>query len=227
MNSVLIIEDEIDICDAIRYALEKEGYKVHSSNDGIRGFFLALKVRPDIIVLDLMLPGMNGVEVCRKIKSDPKTSSIPVIIISARASETDKIGGFEIGADDYVTKPFSIRELIARIKAVSKRSFVQKGKDNSIIRCKDLEIDPAGHNVYVSGDPIELSLKEFKLLQVLVQNKGVVLKRKDILREVWNIEADIETRTVDVHITRIRQKLEKSSCRIDTVHGVGYRLRAI
>lgn len=222
MNSVLIIEDEKDICDAVRYALEKEGCKVHSSNDGIKGLFLAAKVLPDLVILDLMLPGMNGMDICRKLKADPKTAGIPVVILSAKSSETDKIGCFELGADDYVTKPFSIGELIARLKAVSKRNS-DPGRKNRYFRKGNMEIDPSGRSVTLNGREIDLSLKEYDLLHYLALNEGKALTRKEILKDVWNIQAEIDTRTVDVHVTRIRNKLRRSSCRIESVHGIGYK----
>jgi DNA-binding response OmpR family regulator len=225
MDKVLIIEDEKDINDALRYSLEKEGYKVFSANDGIRGLFSALKTLPDLVILDLMLPGMNGMDICRKLKADPKTADIPVVILSAKSSEADKIGCFELGADDYVTKPFSTRELISRIKAVGKRCS-QAGTKVKFLKLGDLEIDPAGHCITVKGEEIELSLKEFGLLHDLALHKGQVLTRKQLLKDVWGIEASIDTRTVDVHVTRLRRKLKRSSCKIDTVHGIGYKLYA-
>lgn len=223
MDKVLIIEDEKDISDAIRYGLEKEGYKVSCANDGIRGLFSVVKIMPDLVILDLMLPGMNGVEVCKKIKADPKSAGIPVIILSAKSSEADKVGCFESGAEDYITKPFSIRELIARVKAVHKRCC-ESGSNNKYLKFGDLEIDPAGHSISLGGKELELSLKEFDLLHYLVLNRGKVLSRKELLKDIWDIEADIDTRTVDVHVTRIRRKIRRSACKIDTIHGVGYKI---
>lgn len=222
MSKILIIEDEHDIAEVLEYNLIKEGHKVFSALDGIKGLAMVYAKKPDLIILDLMLPGISGIEVCRKIRSDPEICSTPVLILSAKGSETDKIGGFETGADDYVTKPFSVKEMLARVTAILKRCR-GGNKFSGKIKFKGVEIDPEKHIVTIQGDPIDLTVKEFKLLETLASSIGQAFSRKRLLQEVWGIEADIETRTVDVHMRRLRKKLKKISGYFDTVHGVGYR----
>ncbi|MBI5699971.1 response regulator [Candidatus Saganbacteria bacterium] len=223
MAKLLIIEDEKDIVQALEYNLKKEGFAVSKAYDGLQGLKLARELSPDLIILDLMLPGLDGLELCRTIKREPPTENIPVIMLTAKGSETDKVVGLEVGADDYITKPFSMRELIARVRAVLKRY----GKKSKIVQARlkftDLTIDAEKHEVLASGKPVDLTAKEFSLLQFLAENQGRVFSRERLLDQVWGIEASIETRTVDVHIRRLREKLGKAGKRLITLRGVGYK----
>jgi len=222
MRQVLVIDDEKDIVETISYNLEKEGYKVSKSYDGMNGFEAVQKKMPDIVILDLMLPGMTGIEVCKAMKADPKTASIPIIMLTAKGEETDKIVGLEVGADDYMTKPFSIRELSARIRTVLKRCG-RKEEPKTLLKFPGLEIDGDQHTVKVSNKEIELTAKEFLLLEHLARNPEKVFSRDRLLDMVWGIDAPIETRTVDVHMRRLREKLGKAAKYLKTLHGVGYK----
>ncbi len=223
-ETILIIEDEKDIVRMLEYNLKKEGYKVLSSGKGDTGLEIALSRHPDLVILDLMLPGMDGLEVCKALKQNDKTSGIPVIILTAKGGESDKIVGLELGADDYVTKPFSPRELVARIKAVLRR-IKEKDKERKILTVGDLSIDFDKIKVSVKERPIELTSKEFELLKTLIRSKGRVLSRDYLLDNIWGFDqaSEIETRTVDVHIRTLRKKLKSEARRIITVKNYGYR----
>ena len=223
-EKILIIEDEKDIVKMLDYNLKKEGFKVLSANNGEDGLDMARKENPDLALLDLMLPGMDGLDVCKAIKNDAKTAHIPIIILTAKVQEADKIVGLELGADDYVTKPFSPRELIARIKAVLRR-VKEKDKLPEVLKTGDLTIDFSKIMVLIKGKPIELTSKEFELLKTLIKAKSRVLSRDYLLDTVWGFDQalEIQTRTVDVHITTLRKKLKSESKRIITVKNYGYR----
>lgn len=223
----MIIEDEKDIVKMLEYNLGKEGYRVISTRDGESALELARKEHPDLIILDLMLPGIDGLEVCKTLKNDTKTSSIPIIMLTAKAQESDKVVGLELGADDYITKPFSIRELMARIKA-SLRRIKDKEKLPEIFSIGDLVIDFAKIQVEVKGKPVSLTAKEFELLRTLIKVKGRVLSRDFLLDNIWGFDKaqEIETRTVDVHIRTLRKKLKSEAKRIITVKNYGYRFDA-
>ncbi len=221
-ETILIVEDEKDIVKMLDYNLKKEGYKVIVADDGEDALDLAKSKSPDLILLDLMLPGLDGLEVCKELKNERKTRPIPVIMLTAKAQESDKVIGLELGADDYVTKPFSPRELIARIKAVLRRG---KEKLPEVIKIGDLGLDFSKIEVTVKGRPVELTSKEFELLKTLIQAKGRVLSRDYLLDNVWgfNHAIEIETRTVDVHIRTLRKKLKSAAKYIITVKNYGYR----
>jgi len=227
MSDILIIDDEKDIVETIEYNLKKEGFSVHKSFDGINGLRLIKEINPDLVVLDLMLPGMSGIEVCKAAKKNDKTSKIPIIMLTAKKQEVDKIVGLEVGADDYIVKPFSMKELIARIKAILRRYIsIPKGeKAKSMIVFSDVKIDLDQHEVAVKGKPVELSAKEFKLLEFLATNKNKVFSRERLLDDVWGIQAEVETRTVDVHVKRLREKLGRSGDHIQTIRGFGYKFK--
>jgi phosphate regulon transcriptional regulator PhoB len=227
MPDILIIDDEKDIVEAIEYNLKKEGFTPHKSFDGINGLRLAKEIVPDLIILDLMLPGMSGIELCKALKKDAKTAKVPVIMLTAKKQEVDKIVGLEVGADDYMVKPFGMRELVARIKAVLRRySREKKGESaKAVIGFDDVKMDLDKHEVTVKGKPVELSAKEFKLLEFLTTNKNKVFSRERLLDDVWGITAEVETRTVDVHVKRVREKLGKSGDHIQTIRGFGYKLK--
>jgi len=224
--TVLVVDDEKDLVDLVKYHLEKEGLKCLEARDGETALQVARERTPDLVVLDLMLPGVDGLEVCRKLRKDPKTSSIAIIMLTAKAEEVDRIVGLEMGADDYMVKPFSPRELVARVKAVLRRG---QGQDMPAIkRVGTLEVDEGKHQVTVDGTVVELTVKEFDLLCALMRANGRVLNRDQILETVWGYSnaVDIESRTVDVHIRRLREKLGNEYTRIVTVKGVGYRFEA-
>jgi len=221
---ILIIEDEKDIIKMLEYNLQKEGYKTLSSRDGEDALALAQREHVDLVLLDLMLPGMDGLEVCKELKKESKTAATPIIILTAKSQESDKVIGLELGADDYVTKPFSPRELIARIKAVLRR-FKEKDKLPEVLKIGDLTIDFSKIQVACKNKPVELTSKEFELLKTLIGAKGRVLSRDYLLDSIWGFDhaMEIQTRTVDVHIRTLRKKLKSESKRIVTVKNYGYR----
>jgi phosphate regulon transcriptional regulator PhoB len=223
-ETILIVEDEKDIIKMLEYNLEKEGFKTLSARNGEDALDAAYRDRPDLILLDLMLPGMDGLEVCKTLKNDTKTASIPVIMLTAKSQESDKIVGLELGADDYMTKPFSPRELIARIKAVLRR-VKDTGKLPELLRIGELTIDFSKIAVTVKNKPVGLTSKEFELLKTLIKAKGRVLSRDYLLDNIWGFDhaVEIQTRTVDVHIRTLRKKLKSESKCIITVKNYGYR----
>jgi phosphate regulon transcriptional regulator PhoB len=224
-RKILIVEDDRDIVEMITYNLRADGYEVLSAFTGKDGITLARRERPDLIILDIMLPVMDGFEVCRVLKSTEATACVPIIILSAKSQETDKIVGLELGADDYVTKPFSPRELIARIKAVLRRN--QEPQPHGEITRGQMVIDGTKHKVLVRKQEIELTATEFRLLECLAQRPGVVLSRSQLLEAVGGDESMVYDRTVDAHIKSLRRKLGKAKDYIETVRGVGYRFRDI
>ena len=222
-ETVLFIEDEKNIVELVKYNLEREGFRVLIATRGDTGLELALKSKPVLVLLDLMLPGMNGLEICKTLKLNEKTRLTPVIMLTAKGTESDKVLGLEIGADDYMTKPFSPRELVARIKAVLRRF---KGKlPEEILRSGTIELDITKHELRLKGKPVEVTAKEFELLGVFMCSKGRVLTREVLLSKVWGYEnsVNIETRTVDMHIGQLRKKIGKEAEGIVTVKSVGYR----
>lgn len=226
-EKILIVEDEKDIIKMLEYNLKKEGFKVIDARDGEDALDLALRQHPNLILLDLMLPGINGLEVCKTLKKEAKTASIPIIMLTAKSQESDKIVGLELGADDYITKPFSPRELIARIKAVLRR-VGEKDKLPETFQAGDLSIDFAQISVKVKDKPVELTSKEFELLKTLLKAKGRVLSRDYLLDTIWGYDhaLEIQTRTVDVHVRTLRKKLKSSAKMIVTVKNYGYRFEA-
>ncbi|MFA5118575.1 MAG: response regulator [Candidatus Omnitrophota bacterium] len=223
-EKILIVDDEKDIVRMLEYNLKKEGFRVLSTFDGESALSLACQEHPDLIILDLMLPGIDGFEVCRQLKKKDATAAIPLVMVTAKGQETDKIVGLELGADDYVTKPFSLRELTARIKAVLRR-VKEKASSLSLVTVKGLSMDFSRIKVEADGKPVELTSKEFELLKTLVGAQGRVLSREYLLDAIWgfNHASLIQTRTVDVHIRTLRKKLKKQAQRIVTVKNYGYR----
>jgi len=220
-RKILIIEDESDVADLLTLNLRKAGFRTSTAADGASGLQKARDDRPDFLILDLMLPKMSGLEVCRILKSDTATSHIPILMLTAKAEEVDRIVGLEFGADDYVTKPFSPREIVLRIRAIFRRGE----KPEERFHAGPISIDPARHEVRVNGKQVRLTSLEFKLLQTLMQRRGRVQDRDKLLNEVWGYESVIDTRTVDTHVRRLREKLGKAGDAIETVRGFGYRLR--
>jgi two-component system alkaline phosphatase synthesis response regulator PhoP len=222
-KNILIVEDEKDIIEVLRYYLEKENYRIHVAQDGFQALELASKIIPNLILLDLMLPRMDGIETCRRLKADERLREIPVIMVTAKAEEADKIKGLEIGADDYVTKPFSAKELVARVKALLRRregSIPEKS-----FHYGSLSVDTVKHEIRFNGKEIDLTAKEFELLLYMLENKGRVLTRDMILNHVWGYDYFGSTRTVDVHVTRLRQKIPLLTDAISTIKSFGYKLK--
>lgn len=221
---ILIVDDEEHILELIKFNLENNGYKVLQCGNGTDALKLAKSEKPDLILLDVMLPGIDGYDVCKEIRKDISISNLPIIMITAKSEELDKILGLELGADDYITKPFSIRELLARVKALLRRTaFLPADKS---YKFDNIVIDFENHEVTKENKRVELTLKEFEVLEILIKNKGRVITREFLLDKVWGYEYIGETRTVDVHIRHIRQKIEeddKTPKYIETIRGVGYR----
>jgi len=223
-KTILIIEDERDVVDLLALHLRKSGkFAVSTANDGASGLDKARNERPAFIILDLMLPKMPGLEVCKVLKTDPATRHIPIMMLTAKAEEIDRIVGLEFGADDYVTKPFSPREVVLRVKAILRRGEARR--DDERLTAGAITIDPARHNVSVEGKHVNLTSIEFKLLCTLIQRRGRVQARDRLLNDVWGYESVIDTRTVDTHVRRLREKLGKAGTAVETVRGFGYRLR--
>jgi len=222
------VEDEADVAEMIRYNLGKEGYDVRLAGNGMDALRLAKEAKPDLILLDIMVPQLNGWEICRRLKQDRETVAIPVIMVTGRVEEGDKVLGFEMGADDYVTKPFSPRELLARVRAVTRRGRRGDADGAQVLRAGDLEIDRQRFEVKMKGRLVELTRKEFDLLATLIRTPGRVFGREDLLDLVWGQDGFVEPRTVDVHVARLRAKFTAarvSEPGIETVRGVGYRFR--
>jgi len=224
---ILIVDDEKDIVDLVAYNLEKEGYETLKALDGEKALQMVRTRIPDLVILDLMLPGIQGLEVCKRIRKVPETAAIPIIMLTAKGEEIDKVLGLEVGADDYITKPFSVKELLARVKAVLRRSEARRAADQTeIFEFKGLRIDFKSYEVTVDGRKISLSPTEFRLLKFLSRNPGRVYSREQILDRVWGDDAFVEPRTVDVHVRRLRAQIEKdmnSPNYIVTVRGAGYK----
>jgi phosphate regulon transcriptional regulator PhoB len=225
-SRVLIVEDEPDIRGLLAFHLEREGYQVFKSNNGADALRQVRARPPDLVLLDLMLPEMDGLEVCRRLRQDPATAPLPIVMLTAKGEEVDRVLGLELGADDYIVKPFSPREVVARIRAVLRRSRPPAGA--APIVTGKLLIDVARHSVHVDGVPVVLTPKEFDLLRALAEAGGRVLAREFLLDRVWGyaMAGELESRTVDVHVRRLRVKLGGEGRRIVTVKGVGYRLDA-
>jgi two-component system alkaline phosphatase synthesis response regulator PhoP len=219
-ETILLVDDEHNIVDLARMYLEQEGFKVEVAYDGQVALNKCQSLQPALVVLDLMLPAVDGWEVCRRVRS---TSDVPIIMLTARDDDVDKIVGLELGADDYVTKPFNPRELVARVKAILRRAGREPSGEKPIT-LGNLSVDPARREVAVAGRPVELRTKEFDLLLVLVENRGLVLSRDKLLELAWGFDFAGQTRTVDVHVAHLRDKLVGSNVEIETVWGVGYKL---
>ena len=221
-ETILIVDDEQDVSDLLVYNLQKAGYKTVTARDGNVALQKARDEVPALIILDLMLPQMDGTEVCRHLKADSKTTHIPIIMLTAKAEEVDRVVGLELGADDYVTKPFSPREVALRVKSVLRRASGKTGPAE-ILKFGDLMLDIAKHEVTLKGKVVDLTATEFKLLATLLERRGRVQSRDRLLTDVWGYEGDVDTRTVDTHMRRLREKLGKASDYVETVRGVGYR----
>jgi two-component system phosphate regulon response regulator PhoB len=223
-KKILIVEDERDVVKLLRYNLEKEGFRVTSVTDGSLALSEMRREPADLVMLDLMLPGMDGLEICRQLRRNERYASVPILMLTARSEEADRVVGLELGADDYVTKPFSMRELIARVRALLRRQDPTPQR-NALLH-GDIHIDPSAHAVSVSGKHVELSALEFRLLHYLAAHPGMVFSRDHLLDRVWGNDRSVTPRSVDVYIRRVREKIEpqpQTPVYVQTVHGVGYR----
>jgi len=220
---VLIVEDEPDLRELLTYNLEAAGFIVHAAEKGLDGLAEAQSFAPHVIVLDLMLPDIPGTEVCRAVKGDARTKHVPVMMLTAKGEEVDKVVGFELGADDYVTKPFSVRELVLRVKAVLRRAGAG-ATERPPESVGPIRVDVEAHRAYVAGGEIVLTPLEFRLLVTLMSRVGRVQSREQLLTDVWEMSSELETRTVDTHVKRLREKLGEARDLLETVRGVGYRL---
>lgn len=221
---IFCVEDDSNIRELVVYTLETTGFQARGFEEG-KSFLEALALEtPDLILMDIMLPGEDGISLLKRLKNSSKTRDIPVIMVTAKGAEYDKVKGLDLGADDYVTKPFGMMELVSRIKALLRRSGAAKKKAEDIIVSGSLEINTKKHEVKADGEVIGLTLKEYELLKRLMENPNIVMTRDSLLEEIWGYDFDGETRTVDVHIRTLRQKLGKCGERVETVRGVGYRI---
>jgi two-component system phosphate regulon response regulator PhoB len=221
---VLVVDDERDLRTLLEFNLRQAGYQVVQAATGAEALAKARSLRPQVIVLDLNLPDVSGTDVCRLLKGDENTRGVPILMLTARGGEADRIAGLELGADDYVAKPFSVREVVLRVDAVARRGVAGPGGQRTL-KAGPIELDLEGYIVRVEGKELPLTLQEFKLLAYLVEGKGRVRTRDELLTNVWNTSPDLETRTVDTHVKRLRDKLEGAGELIETVRGLGYRIR--
>jgi DNA-binding response OmpR family regulator len=220
---ILVIDDEPDVLELIEFNLKNAGYEVATAGDGEEALKKVRTLVPALIVLDVLLPGMSGMEICKILKRDPATAAIPIIMLTAKAAEIDRVLGLELGADDYMTKPFSPRELVLRVKGQLRRKAEAPESRAEQINAGDLVIDLPRHEVLVAGRRVVLTATEFKLLAILAERRGRVQSREQLLRDVWEYDTMIDTRTVDTHMRRLREKLGRASASLETLRGVGYR----
>lgn len=224
---ILIVEDERDLLTTLEYNLRREGYETRTATTGRAALDIASRdPTPDLIILDLMLPDISGTEVCRRLRLEERTRTVPIIMATAKGEEIDRVVGFEVGADDYVVKPFSIREFLLRIRAVLRRATPEREEIEELINFGPLRIDVSAHKAWCAGEELHLTVLEFKLLTTLISRKGRVQTRETLLSDVWGIDADVTTRTVDTHVKRLREKISPAGSFVETVRGVGYRFAA-
>ena len=221
-ETILIVDDEANIIQLVKMYFEREGFKILSAGDGISALKSLKENQPALMVLDVMLPGMDGFEICKKVRGE--NNNLPILMLTARDDDIDKILGLELGADDYLTKPFNPRELVARVKAILRRASPTENSLQEVLHIGDLVLDPTRREVRVDGGLIPLRTQEFEVLAVLLRHKGLVLTREQLLSKAWGFDFAGETRTVDVHIAQLRQKLVNSQLKIETVTGIGYKL---
>jgi two-component system phosphate regulon response regulator PhoB len=224
-QKILVVDDEPDALEVLGFKLKESGFAPIFAKDGGRAIAAARDERPALIVLDLMLPQIDGLEVCKILRRDPATAAIPILMLTARAAEMDRVLGLELGADDYVTKPFSPRELVLRIKKLLARARSAE-EPLANLRFAELEIDVPQHRVTIAGEPVELTATEFKLLELLARRRGRVQTRERLLQDVWGYENPIDSRTVDTHMRRLREKVGEAARFLETIRGVGYRFTA-
>lgn len=222
-KKILVVDDEVDVTELLSYNLKQRGFVSQSVNDPKRALEVAKTFKPDLIVLDIMMPGLSGLQVCRMIRQESTLKGIPIVFLSAKTEEGDRIEGFESGADDYVCKPFSPKELMLRVLVILKRAG-EGDDDKTVLRVNGINLDIEHHSVSVHDKAVELTATEFRLLRLLMQELGKVQTRETLLQKVWNYENDMETRTVDTHMRRLREKLGEEGSGLETVRGVGYRM---
>ena len=223
-RKILVVDDESDVTELVAYHLKAKGFQVETVNDPNSSIGLARSFLPDLVILDVMMPDLNGIQICRMLRADPKLKRVPVVFLTAKAEEADRIAGLETGADDYLSKPFSTKELVLRVQSILRR--VAEGAPSSERRMQvgQIVLDVDRHEVAVNGTPLDLTATEFKLLHLLMERRGRVQTREHLLINVWNYETEIETRTVDTHVRRLREKLGPEADWIETIRGVGYRM---
>ncbi|MEX0326944.1 MAG: response regulator [Puniceicoccaceae bacterium] len=221
---ILVVDDEPDVTELVSYRLKREGYTVEVINNPLEIMGKAREFSPDLFVLDIMMPELDGMQICRMIRADTKLSGIPIIFLTAKGEVEDRIKGLEYGADDYIPKPFDTKELVLRIGLILKRMGTQSMPEDTILQVGDIILDEEIHQVTVTGTALDLTATEFKLLKLLMQRKGRVQSRENLLVNVWNYDTDTETRTIDTHIRRLREKLGDRAGLVETVRGVGYRM---
>lgn len=224
-DTVLVVEDESDVVDLLRYNLSRAGFGVMIANDGVEGLEMARKNRPDIIVLDLMLPRMDGLAVCKALKREAETEQMPIVMLTAKSEPNERVNGLELGADDYVTKPFSPRELVLRVQALLRR--LRSSNRNDIVTVDAFEVDKNAFEIRLDGKRLDLTTTEFKLLALLIDRRGRIQSRESLLFDVWGYQNAIDTRTVDTHMRRLREKLGDHAARLETVRGEGYRFNVL
>ena len=221
---ILVVDDEPDVTELVSFRLRKEGYEVEVINDPLQIMGKAAEFRPDLFILDIMMPELDGIKICRMIRADKNLSAAPVVFLTAKGGTDDRIKGLESGADDYISKPFDVKELVLRIGLLLKRVAPAKAPDSSILIVGAVKLDPERHTVTLHDEPVDLTATEFKLLHILMERKGRVQSRDMLLVNVWNYETDTETRTIDTHVRRLREKLGDQAGLVETVRGVGYRM---
>lgn len=223
-KKILVVDDEPDVTDLLVYTLKAKGFSVEAVNNPHASIGLARSFLPDLVILDVMMPELNGIQICRMLRADPKLKRVPVIFLTAKAEENDRIQGLESGADDYICKPFSTKELVLRIQSILRRTTEGVAEPAKHLQTGEIVLDIDRHAITVHGKPVELTATEFKLLHLLMERRGRVQTREHLLINVWNYETEIETRTVDTHVRRLREKLGSEADWIETIRGVGYRM---
>jgi two-component system phosphate regulon response regulator PhoB len=224
MKRIFVVDDEVDVTELLEYKLKQAGYAVRTINDPLRTIGLARDLRPDLIILDMMMPDLSGVQLLRMIRGDGVLQDIPIIFLTAKGDITDKVKGLESGADDFMTKPFDARELLLRVKSLLRRAKSAAAKPSTRLSAGGLLMDIEKHEVTADSSIVDLTATEFKLLRILLDRKGRVQSREELLADVWNYSPDLETRTVDTHVRRLREKLGSAGDTIETIRGVGYRI---
>jgi two-component system phosphate regulon response regulator PhoB len=221
---ILVVDDECDVTDLVAYHLRAKGFQVETLNDPNASIGMARSFVPDLVILDVMMPDLNGIQICRMLRADPKLKKVPVIFLTAKAEENDRIQGLETGADDYICKPFSTKELTLRVQTILRRLADGTSEEPKRLQVGGIVMDVDRHEVFVHDAPVDLTATEFKLLRLLMERRGRVQTREHLLINVWNYETEIETRTVDTHVRRLREKLGAEADWIETIRGVGYRM---
>lgn len=223
-KKILVVDDESDVTDLVSYHLKAKGFVVQALNDPNRSVGTARSFMPDLVILDVMMPELNGLQICRMLRADPTLNRVPIIFLTAKAEENDRVQGLELGADDYISKPFSVKELILRVQTILRRLADPRAEAVSKLSVGGIVLDVERHEVSIGGKPVELTATEFKLLRLLLERRGRVQTREHLLLNVWNYETEIETRTVDTHVRRLREKLGSEADWLETIRGVGYRI---